>query len=211
MSKKPIILVGGGGHCISCIEVINSIQEYEIIGVLDLKEKVGKLINGVEIIGTDDDIPELVKSCSNFLITVGQIKSSALRHKIFELIESVGGNLPTIVSPYAYVSSTSLIGKGTIVMHKAMVNVNAKVGINCILNTGCLIEHETEVDDFCHVSTHSVLNGQVNIGSNCFIGSSAVIANNISIPAESIIAAGAVVLKNPTMKGTFIGNPAKRI
>lgn len=63
MSKKPIILIGGGGHCISCIDVIELEVKYAIIGIFDLPEKVGQRILGYEIIGTDEQIKDYVKTC----------------------------------------------------------------------------------------------------------------------------------------------------
>ncbi len=38
MNKKQIILIGDGGHCKSCIEVIESTNEFSIAGVIDIKE-----------------------------------------------------------------------------------------------------------------------------------------------------------------------------
>jgi len=35
---KPIILIGGGGHCLSCIDVIEQTGLYQIIGILDLPD-----------------------------------------------------------------------------------------------------------------------------------------------------------------------------
>ena len=32
---KNLILVGAGGHCESCIEVVEQNKEYKIIGILD--------------------------------------------------------------------------------------------------------------------------------------------------------------------------------
>ena len=36
---KKIILVGGGGHCKSCIDVIENENKYKIIGIIDKKKK----------------------------------------------------------------------------------------------------------------------------------------------------------------------------
>ena len=43
MTRKPkILLLGGGGHCKSCIDVIEQENKYEhCIGVLDSQEFVG--------------------------------------------------------------------------------------------------------------------------------------------------------------------------
>ena len=53
---KPLILVGGGGHCKSVIEAAESMG-LAIGGILDLLENVGGRILGYPVIGTDDDIP----------------------------------------------------------------------------------------------------------------------------------------------------------
>lgn len=207
---EQIILVGGGGHCISCIDVIQQTNRYEIVGILDKDEKVGTLISGVKVIGTDSDINKLTVKYMNFLITVGQIKSFDIRVRIYNTIKKYGGKLPVIISPAAYVSPSAFIDEGSIIMHNAVVNAKAEIGKNCIINTGALVEHEVLVGDFCHISTHAVLNGQVKLGKNSFIGSNAVIANNVSLPEEIIISAGACILKSPEKKGIYIGNPARK-
>jgi FlaA1/EpsC-like NDP-sugar epimerase len=58
---KKLILIGGGGHCKSCIEVIESTGEFEIIGILDLPSKIGEKVLDYEIIGSDDDIAHYVQ------------------------------------------------------------------------------------------------------------------------------------------------------
>jgi sugar O-acyltransferase (sialic acid O-acetyltransferase NeuD family) len=211
MNKKPIILIGGGGHCISCIDVIELEGKYNILGILDLPEKVGQKILDYEIIGTDDQIEYYVKTCPDFLITVGQIKSATLREKINKKVKDVGGNLPVIKSPHAYVSKHAKVDEGTIIMHHAVVNANAKIGKCGIINSKALVEHEAVIGNFCHISTAACVNGQINIGANCFIGSNTVIGNNVTIADKSIIAAGSQVLQNIVNPGVYIGNPLRKI
>lgn len=207
---EPIILIGGGGHCISCIDVLRLANNFEIIGILDVPEKVGSKLLDVNIIGTDNDISHLVSKYKNFLITIGQIKSSENRVKAFNIIKQNGGNLPVIISPKAYVSQSAFIHEGTIVMHNSLINAKAVIGKNCIINTGALIEHEASIGDFCHISTQAIVNGQVIIGKNSFIGSNSVIANNVSLPENIIVAAGACILKTQEKAGIYIGNPARK-
>ena len=35
MNKKKIILIGGGGHCKSCIDVIESNNMFDIAGIVE--------------------------------------------------------------------------------------------------------------------------------------------------------------------------------
>lgn len=205
MSKKTIILIGGGGHCVSCIDVIEQQGEYEIMGILDVKDKVGKYVMGYPIIGTDDDLNRFVKSTRNFFISIGQIKSSTIRQNIYYRIKEIGGKLPIIISPLAYVSIHSKISEGSIIMHNAIVNAGATIGICCILNSMSLIEHEVMVGDFCHISTASCVNGQTTIGSGCFLGSNSVVKNNITIVKNVIVSASSFVCENINHSGIYKG------
>jgi len=208
---EPIILIGGGGHCISCIDVIEQTGLYQILGILDMPEKIGQKVLNYSVIGSDDDIEKFSKKCPNFLITVGQIQTTAIREKIFNKVKNAGGRLPVVISPLAYVSKYARVSEGSIVMHQVLVNAGASIGVCAILNTKSLIEHEASIGDFCHISTGAIVNGQVSIGNRCFIGSNTVVANNLNIVGETIVAAGFPVHKNIVESGTYIGHPLHKI
>ena len=58
---QNLILIGGGGHCKSCIDVIEGVNDYKILGILDTADKVGQEVLGYKIIGTDSDIEKYAK------------------------------------------------------------------------------------------------------------------------------------------------------
>lgn len=190
MNKEKIILIGGGGHCKSVIDVIELENKYEIVGIVDKKELLGQDVLGHKIIGCDDDLETIFQTCKNAIITIGHIKSNEIRVKIYKKLKQIGFHLPIIISPLAYVSKHSTIDEGTIIMHHALVNSNAKVGKNCIINTKALIEHDAVVEDNCHISTGAVVNGGVVVKENSFIGSNSVSKESITI--EGFIKAGSV-------------------
>lgn len=205
--KRPLILIGGGGHCKSVIEVAES-AGYEIKGILDMPDEVGKeVLPGHKVLGTDDEIPQYVEEC-DFIITVGFIKNPVLRIKLYNKVKAAGGRLATIIASTAHVSKYAELGEGTVIMHHAFVNAGAKIGDNCIINTFVNIEHDAEVGNQCHISTGTMVNGECKIGENCFIGSQSVCANCIEISSDIIVGAGSVVRKSICMKGIYAGNPA---
>lgn len=206
MEKKNLILVGGGGHCKSVIDVAES-AGYNILGILDMPEEVGKSVLGYKVVGTDDDIPQFVDK-AEFIITVGFIKNPAIRIRISEKIKNAGGRLATIVASTARVSKYAEVGEGTVVMHQAFVNAGAKIGRNCIINTFSNIEHDAQVGDQCHISTGTMVNGDCKIGERVFVGSQSVLANGISIGDDIIVGAGSLVRKSMSVKGIYSGNPA---
>src|SRR5574344_271974 len=179
--KEKIVLVGRGRHCHSVIDVIEQTNKYQIIGIVDTKENIGKKVLDYEIIACDDDLETIFKTCKNAIISIGHIKSNALRKKLFEKIKNIGFAFPTIVSPFAYVSKYALVDEGTVIMHHALINANAKIGKNCIINTKALIEHDAVIEDNCHISTASVINGGVIVKENTFVGSNSVSKEHIEI------------------------------
>jgi sugar O-acyltransferase (sialic acid O-acetyltransferase NeuD family) len=194
-SQRDLVLVGGGGHCRSCIDVVEASDEWRIVAILDVASRVGERILGHAICGTDDDIDRLAAGGAAFLIALGQIKSAGQRRKLFEMVRLKGGLLPTIVSPLAYVSPHASLGVGTIVMHRATVNAGATIGDNVIINSLALVEHDAQVGNDCHVSTAAVVNGDVVIGVGSFIGSNAVLHHGCEVPANAIVPAGATYRK----------------
>lgn len=171
MPKTKIILVGGGGHCRAVLDVILATEKYEIAGIIDIKENVGKEILGFKIIGTDENLKNLRQEVDSAIITIGHIKDNKPRVVLYDKLKKLNYTLPVIISPFAYVSKFSSIGEGTVIMHQALVNANAKIGVNCIINTKSLIEHDAIIGNHCHISTAAVVNGGVVIGDHTFLGS----------------------------------------
>ncbi len=203
---KPLLFIGGGGHCKSVIEAAES-AGYRILGVLDLPDKLGKRVLSAKVIGTDEDIPYYVDK-AEFVITVGFIKNPETRIKLYNKVKEAGGKLATVIASTAYVSKYASIGEGTVVMHHAFVNAGAKVGCNVIINTFANIEHDAVVGDQCHIATGTMVNGDCKVGNNVFIGSRSVLSNGIVVGDDIVVGAGSLVRKSIQKKGTYFGNPA---
>jgi len=185
-----IILIGGGGHCRSVIDVIEQSGRYKIAGIIDQRERIGDSVLGYKIIGCDDDLERIRKDIRFACITVGQIGSSDIRCHIYEKLCSLDFALPVVISPFSYVSRHARIGQGSIIMHHALVNAGAQIGVNCIINTKALIEHDAVIGDHCHIATAAVVNGGVKIRSGTFFGSNAT-SKQMSV-IEGFVKAGSV-------------------
>ena len=190
---KKLYLIGGGGHCKSCIDVIEQQGEFEIKGIFDLVENLGKNVLNYQIIDIDNNLEKYVNDKNYFLITIGYIKTPKLREEIFNKLLKLNANFATVISPRAYVSKYSKIEAGTIIMHDALINANVNIGKNCIINSKALLEHDVIVEDNCHISTASVLNGGVTAEKNSFIGSNSCVVQGVKIGANSFIKAGSIV------------------
>jgi sugar O-acyltransferase (sialic acid O-acetyltransferase NeuD family) len=192
MKKEKIILIGGGGHCRSVIDVIEKENKYTIAGIIDLKKSIGNNIFDYTVIGSDEDLEVLFNEFKYAVVTLGHIRSNKRRKEMFFKLKEIGYFLPSVISPFAYVSDRASIDEGTVVMHHALLNSNSKVGKNCIINTKALIEHDVIVEDHCHISTASVLNGNVYVKENSFYGSNSVSKQGAIV--EDFVKLGSIVI-----------------
>ncbi len=204
---KPIVLVGGGGHCRSVIEAAESVGR-EIRGIIDLPRFFGEDCLGYSVIGTDADIPSYVNDCE-FIVTLGFITDPKHRIQLHKVIEEAGGKFATIMASSANVSRHAIVEEGSVVLHNANINAGAYIGKGCIINSGANIEHDAKIGSYCHISTGAMINGDCKIGEASFVGSGAVIANGISVSDNVVIGAGAVVCSDIMNSGTYVGVPAK--
>lgn len=193
---KPLLLIGGGGHCHSCIDVIEADGRYRILGIVQPASANSSAVLGYPIVGCDEDLSGLLTDCPNALVTVGQIKSPATRIHLYKLLKQAKASLPIIASPHAHLSTHAIVGEGSIVMHGAVINTEASIAENCIINTQALVEHNASIEAHCHISTGALVNGDVVVRSGCFIGSGAILREGIEIGSGSVIGAGQVVLKD---------------
>jgi sugar O-acyltransferase (sialic acid O-acetyltransferase NeuD family) len=190
VKSTRILLVGGGGHALACIDVIEADGRFTVAGLVGPGAEVGQRVLGYPVLGTDDDLPELVGRQPCALVAVGQIRTAEPRIRLFARLQELGCELPVIVSPRAIVSKHATLGAGTIVMHGAVVNAGAAVGRNCIINSQALVEHDAVIADHCHIATAAVINGGAHVGAGTFVGSNATVREQVRIGERCLIGMG---------------------
>lgn len=187
---KEVLLIGGGGHCKSVIDVIEQTDNYRIAGIIDRKELIGSDVLGYKIIGSDDDLENLRKQFSYAFVTVGFIKSNVVRKKLYKKLKELSFSIPTIISPLAYVAKDVCIDEGSVIHHQVFLNSSVKIGKNCIINSKALIEHDSVVEDNCHISTGAIVNGGAIVQKDSFVGSNACVINGAEV--SGFIKAGSI-------------------
>ena len=193
---KSIILLGNGGHCKSCIDVIENSNEFCIKGIISKNPHNPGTFMDYAILGNDDNISNFFNNEDYRLVAIGQIKSSMKRILLFDLLTKNNISLATVKSKYSLVSKSAELGEGTITMHNSIINSGANIGVNCILNTNCIIEHDVKIGNHCHISTGAIINGGVTIGSESFLGSGCIIREGVNIGNNVLVSAGKVVMSD---------------
>lgn len=209
MSKR-ILLVGGGGHCKSVLDSLLETRKYTEIGIIDKEEHFDNKILGINIIGCDDDLPRFYREgFSQAFVTVGSIGDPKLRIKLFNVLETIGFDIPNIIDKTAIVSANSRLEKGIYIGKNAVINAGTVIQRGAIINTSVVIEHDCAVGEFSHVAPGSVLCGQVRIGAETHIGATSVIKQQVHIGSKTIIGMGSVVLRDIGHNVMAYGNPCK--
>jgi sugar O-acyltransferase (sialic acid O-acetyltransferase NeuD family) len=191
------LVLGSGGHARSVIDILEEEQKWIVSGLITNDKSVGELINGYRVLGGDDDLINLRKHYKFAVIGVGQIKSANVRMRLAGMLADYGYKVPTIISPYAYVSTKATLGVGVSIGHGAIINSGATVNDYTIINSGALIEHDATIAEFSHISTKVIVNGNVYIGAESFVGSGSIIREGLSLPRRTLISAGTRVMGWP--------------
>mgnify|MGYP003780313675 CR=1 FL=1 len=222
-SKKKILLLGAGGHCMSVIDSLISSCKYDSIGIIDKvkfdRYSVSDTIDnnenfllGVPIVGCDDDLPRLhEEGFTDAFITVGSIGNPQLRRKLYQKLKGIGFHIPNIIDKSSTVSSHAIFGEGIYVGKNAVINAGTRIGHCAIINTSAVIEHECCIGDFAHIAPGSILCGNVNVGLNTHIGAGSVIKQGLQIGSDSLIGMGSVVVSQIGCNVTAYGNPCREV
>lgn len=209
--EKKIILIGAGGHSRSVIDSIKGKNEYDIAGILDVAEKVGTILDGVEVIGTDEDMKAYFnKGIKYAFLSLGSIGDTSLRRKLYQKMTDCGFILPNIIDPSAVVAGSAKLAQGIFIGKNAVINAGTLIGEGCIVNTGAIVEHDCRVGDFVHLATGSILCGNVRVGQDTHIGAGATVIQGIDIGENVLIGAGSVVVSNIQDGMIAFGSPCRK-
>ena len=206
MPKSKVLLIGAGGHATSCIEAIEAENKKEIVGLIGTPAEIGKKLLGYEVLGSEKDFVALRELTSNLILGIGQIKSPNLRIEIKEKYIKNGFTFESVISPTAQISKHAVIGAGTVIMHRVVINAGVKIGDYSIINTGSIIEHDSKIGDFSHISTGVISNGKTSTGNNSFVGSGTIIMERIKIGDNCIVGMGQQVRHDLSDNSKYVGN-----
>jgi sugar O-acyltransferase (sialic acid O-acetyltransferase NeuD family) len=127
--------------------------------------------------------------------------ASAVRHRFGQAIH-----------PSATVSRfVQGIGKGTVILHNAVIQIHTLIGDHCIVNTSANVDHDCVIGDFVHISPNATLCGNVTVGEGTHIGASATAIPGVSIGKWCVVGAGSVVTRDIPDFSVAVGVPAKVI
>ena len=192
-----IVLIGSGGHAKVVIDIVEKEEALNIVGLIDNREAVGTELNGIPVIGNDQDIKSLSQQMK-FSRGIICVYDNYLRQNIRNRLVALMPNFEFVaaIHPDASISSSVQIGAGTVIMGGVTVNANCRIGEHCILNTNSSIDHDSSLSDFSSIGPGVNVGGLVSIGSLSYVGIGSAVSHNIVIGSNTVIGGLSFVNKN---------------
>jgi sugar O-acyltransferase (sialic acid O-acetyltransferase NeuD family) len=191
-----ILIIGGGGHSVSIFDVVTNHPDYSPIGYVDRNRTRAMSQLPIDYLGTDDDLPNLLKKSPLTVIGIGQIKSPEPRINVAKKLSLLGARITSVISTKALVSDYSYIQNGSVVLHQAFINAGCHIGNFNIINSAAVVEHDVTTEDFVHIAPRAIILGDAHIGYGSFIGAGAIIREGVTIGRNCVIGAGVTVRQN---------------
>jgi acetyltransferase EpsM len=201
---RQLVIYGGGGHGRSIIDVIRTLGVYEIAGIVDDELVPGSVVMGVQVLGGVNVLSELrSRGIQSAINAVGGIGDITTRIRIFEELQKVGFECPTIIHPSATVEASAQLSFGAQVLPHAYIGSQAQIGFGVIVNNGAIVSHDCVLEDYASLAPGAILAGEVRIGREAQVGMGVTINLQLTIGERAMIGNGAVV-KHDVPAGTVI-------
>lgn len=206
---KYIYIIGTSGFASEVTEYILDNREYVIKGYFDISEiEYKKYSYKFPFLGNEREFN--FTSNDNVVIAISDYK---LRNKIYLELKSKGVNFPKIFHKSCFISSSSIVGEGSIICPFVTLTSNVKIGKNFQANIYSYIAHDCTIGDNVTFAPSVKCNGNVVIEDDVYIGTGVIIHQGksnkpLKIGKGSVIAAGSVVTKSIDTGKVMFGNPA---
>jgi sugar O-acyltransferase (sialic acid O-acetyltransferase NeuD family) len=203
---KNIVVFGCGGHAKVVIDILEKMEIYNIIGIIDSYVTAGTNVYGYEVLGDETKLAQLV--VNGGIVAIGD---NFIRSKMVQKIKEASKNFNFIsgIHPSAIVARGVELGEGTVVMPGATINSDSKIGDHCIINTKASVDHDCIIEDFVSLAPGVTLGGNVNIGQHSVISIGSSVTHSVKIAEHTIIGAGSTVLHDIETQVIAYGTPAK--
>lgn len=195
-----MLLYGASGHAKVIIDCLES-HNLSVTGIFD-DDLTKKELMDFKVLGAYNPnyMPE-----EQIIISIGE---NDIRKKLANKVQHKFGSVKHITST---ISKNVLIGEGSVIFHKTILQSSVTVGQHVIINTAASVDHDCIIEDFVHISPNATICGSVSIGEGTHIGAAAVILPNLTIGKWCKIGAGSVIIKDVPDNSVVVGNPGKII
>jgi UDP-perosamine 4-acetyltransferase len=208
--KKPVIVLGAGGHAKVLIDIIEAGNEYYVEAVIGREEEPVDAVLGYPVRKGDSCLPDYLKEgiCS-VVIGIGGYSDNKKRTETYLKCKEMGFEIVSLIHPTAVVSASAVLGGGVVLFAGVIINPEVRIGNNVIIATGSTIDHETVIEDNVLVSAGVTVGAGNTIKESALLALGAKIISRVTIGRNALVAAGAVVISDVPDNARVFGVPAR--
>jgi acetyltransferase EpsM len=174
--KESIVIYGAGGHASVLTDLVRG-NGGEVLTLFADQEDNGLTTHHAAIKPYNTSLyPE-----APLVIGIG---NNQVRER---LSEKVAHKIGSLFHADASIAQDVIVGEGTVVLARAVVQSNCKIGKHVIINAGAVIDHDAAIGDFVHVAANAYVGGGAQIGKGVSIGAGAIIMRHTVIQAGTVI------------------------
>jgi len=168
-----------------------------------IEEYIGDLLSGQNVFFTDDfgkdfsgNFIPLAAALENkheydWLLGIGS-NDLKRRKVLFETFEISRFTSTTIVSRTSSISSSAVIGAGTIVAPGCVIDTNVVIGSHSLLRSAVTLSHDVKIGNNVFIAPGATICGGAVIGNHVFIGAGAIVMDDVVIPDNQFVKSGSV-------------------
>jgi sugar O-acyltransferase (sialic acid O-acetyltransferase NeuD family) len=211
---RQLILVGAGGFAREAAEAVRALNEvtphWELLGYVDDDSALhGSRPCGLPVLGP----VELVHAYPDAAVVIctGRPDNYASRFRIAHRLDLPTDRYATIVHPTVALSSTSIVGAGSVILGQVVLTAEVVVGRHVAVMPQTVLTHDAWVGDWATLASGVLLGGGARVQEGAYIGSGTTIREGITIGAWAMVGMGSVVTKNVPPARLWYGSPAKDV
>jgi sugar O-acyltransferase (sialic acid O-acetyltransferase NeuD family) len=199
---RDLVIVGAGGFARETAQMAGE----RLLGFLDDDPaKQGTKIDGVPVLGGSAEVPPAAR----VVVCAGSPRDPGVRARLVGRLGLPAERYATLVHPTAWVSASSRIGPGSVLLAQVVLTASVQVGRHVAVMPHVTLTHDDVVADFATLASGVRLAGGVHVGRAAYLGSGALVREGLTIGEGALVGMGAVVTRDIPAGEVWAGNPAR--
>lgn len=144
--SENLLILGAGQYGMVARELAESMGGFDRIDHLDDRNEIAI-----------DRLAHYARYVGDYSHAIVAIGNAEVRFSYLQELENAGFQIPTLVSPRAYVAPSAKLLKGSIVEPMTVINANAVLSVGVIACAGVTVNHDAEIGDCCLLQCGSIV------------------------------------------------------
>ena len=210
--SRKVVIFGCSGHAKVVVDIIESNNNYELIGFIDKFIPKSTSVLDYTVIGDELSLPKLMNKYKFNKGLVG-IGNNFVRSKVVNLVKKIAPDFEFIncIHNSANISKYCKFGVGNVVMPGVSINASSIISDHCILNTNSSLDHDCQMSNYSCLAPNSAVGGNCSIGEYSYVGIGASIFQGVSIDQNCIVGGGSILNRDAKADSIYYGIPAKKV